>query len=241
MPANAPLISLNTPVYASLQTPQYTQYVVVMVDPDASYPEAPQNRFILHYLQANLTKSNTDTFSTTALGGTQLVNSSAPVVAYRRPRPPTNSSAHRYILYAFQQPSINFQIPSAYGQIAQGNISRFNLTDFIQVANLGTPVAANYFYCSNMTQVPPTFVAAPGATYPGGNGMMITSGSATGTAASASVTMTNSASATGSASGSASSGAAIATSRALAEKVVPLAGEGVGLVTALGMLLSWFI
>lgn len=238
-------------MYTSLQTPQYTQYVLIMVDPDASYPEAPQNRFILHYLQANVTKSNTDTFSTTALGGTQLVNSTPPVVAYRRPRPPTNSSAHRYIFYAFQQPSANFQIPSAYGQILNGNISRFNLTGFVQAANLGTPVAANYFYASNMTSVPPTFIAAPGAVYPGGNGLMVTSGTGVSTMASASgaMNMTNTASATGTASGSATGSAtgsasttiAIATSRALADKVIPLAGEGFGFVAAMGMLLSWFI
>lgn len=146
-----------------------------MLDPDASYPENPTSRWIIHWWQTGLTKSTTEVNST-AIGGTRLVNNTAPRVAYRRPRPPTNSSAHRYIQYLFEQPS-NFQIPAQYSGYGTGtNTSRFPFESFVAAANLGDPVAANYFYCSNQTVVPGTFVAAPGSQYPGGNGAMITQG-----------------------------------------------------------------
>ena len=145
-----------------------------MVDPDASYPENPLNRFIIHWWQEDLTKSSTEVNST-SIGGTRLVNNTAPRVTYRRPRPPTNSSAHRYIQYLFEQPD-NFQVPEAYAGYGNQNASMFPLEQFLDDADLEDPIAANYFYCSNQTAVPATFVAARGEEYPGGNGAMVTQG-----------------------------------------------------------------
>lgn len=145
-----------------------------MVDPDASYPQNPTNRFIIHWWQQGLVKSTTQANST-SIGGTQLVNTTAPRVAYRRPAPPTNSSAHRYIQYLFQQPP-NFAVPAAYSGYNAMNASRFPFEQFVRDANLGSPVAANYFYCSNQSVVPALFAGAPGSQYPGGNGAMITQG-----------------------------------------------------------------
>ena len=161
-----------------------------MLDPDASYPQNPTNRWIIHWWQAGLTKS-TSQVNQTSIGGTALVNSSAPAVAYRRPRPPTNSSAHRYIQYLFEQPA-NFQVPEAYSGFGGSNSSKFPFESFVTAAGLGNPVAANYFYCSNETSVPPSFIGAPGSQYPGGNGAMITAGtnlpSSTGSSASSTAT-----------------------------------------------------
>ncbi|KAF2171627.1 hypothetical protein M409DRAFT_63264 [Zasmidium cellare ATCC 36951] len=170
---NAPSLSVNTSDYQSLA--DYNgNYTVLMVDPDASYPQNPNRRFILHWMQANLAQSSNATSNAT-LGGRALQNSTAPVVPYMRPSPPTNSSAHRYIIYAFQQPS-NFSVPPQWSGLSGMNRTNFNLTNFISDARLGTPAAANYFYVSNQTSVPANFTAAPGGSYPGGNGDAVTSG-----------------------------------------------------------------
>lgn len=140
------------------------EYMLFMLDPDASYPQAPCNRWIIHYWQMGVTRS-----------GSSLQNTTAPRAAYRSPAPPTNSSAHRYIQYLFEQPA-GFQVPAAYAGYNQTNYTKFPFESFVADAGLGAPVAANYFYCSNETAVPANFVAPPGGTYPGGNGAMITEG-----------------------------------------------------------------
>ncbi|KAF7196696.1 Phosphatidylethanolamine-binding protein 4 [Pseudocercospora fuligena] len=175
IPEMAPALSVNTSAYRSLAN--YSgEYVVLMVDPDASYPEMPNNRFILHWMQANLTQSDNNP-ATLPLStvGRQLENTSAPVVEYRRPSPPTKSSAHRYILYAFQQP-MNFTIPEQWSGLSNSNRSRFNLTNFINDTMLGTPAAANFFYVSNQTSVPMNFNETSGNSYPDGDGTAVTSG-----------------------------------------------------------------
>lgn len=179
-----------------------------MLDPDASYPENPQNRWIIHWWQEGLTRSN-DTSGNRAGAnlGTRLTNSTAPRVAYRGPRPPTNSSAHRYIQYLFEVNS-TFQVPPAYSGYGTGtNTSRFPFEQFVQDANLGDPIAANYFFCSNQTSVPLQFVAQPGEQYPGGNGAMVTQGTNE-----PSSTASGGASSTSGGSSSTSGGAATTTS-----------------------------
>lgn len=172
-----PQLSVNPALYQSVAA--YTgPYLVLMVDPDASTPEDPSRRFILHWLAPNVTQQTTTTTTTSgnnsnsSNGGAvrTLVPPSTDFVSYRPPTPPETSSAHRYILYAFAQPA-NFAMPAAYSSLAGGNNrTNFNLTTFISAAGLGRPAAAEYFYVSRQTQVPGTFVARAGATYPGGNG-----------------------------------------------------------------------
>lgn len=173
VPAQQPTIAINES-RASTNASYTGQYVLFMLDPDASYPQNPTNRWIVHWWQTGLVKSTTQVNST-SIGGTQLVNNTAPRVSYRRPAPPTNSSAHRYIQWLFEQPQ-NFQIPAAYSGYNQTNASRFPFEQFVKDANLGAPVAANYFYASNQSVVPGLFVGAPGSQYPGGNGALISNG-----------------------------------------------------------------
>lgn len=144
----------------------------MMVDPDASTPQNPTERFILHWLQPNMMPSNSTSMN---FPGKPLMNTSAAAVPYARPMPPPTSDAHRYILYAFEQPS-NFTVPAAFSGYSAMNRTRFNLTEFISAANLGSPAAANYFFCSNKTNVPQDFIALPGGAYAGGNGGAITDG-----------------------------------------------------------------
>lgn len=200
-----PTVAINTAQYMSLAS-YNGSYVVMMVDPDARTPQDPNLRFILHWLQPNFMLSR----NTTSMNypGTPLMNTTAAVVPYARPMPPPTSDAHRYILYAFQQPA-NFMVPSAFSGYSAMNRTNFNLTEFISAANLGTPAAANYFFCNNMTDVPQNFIALPGGTYPGGNGGAITdgpSGPATSTGGAA-----TSASMTASTTGTAATSAAATT------------------------------
>ncbi|KAK4499236.1 hypothetical protein PRZ48_009749 [Zasmidium cellare] len=200
---NPPSLSLNTSDYRSLA--DYNgSYTVLMVDPDASTPENPNRRFILHWMQASLSQSSNATS-----GDRALQNSTSPVVPWMRPSPPVNSSAHRYIIYAFQQPS-NFSIPSQWSGLSAMNRTNFNLTNFVRDTSLGTPAAANYFYVSNQTSVPANFTAAPGGAYPGGNGDAVTSGDPygpTGTASSSGASSSTASSTGTTSSGASSSGA----------------------------------
>lgn len=175
------------------------QYMIIMVDPDASTPEDPSRRFILHWMAPNVTQSQG------ANGQRQLNPPSTSNVAggvpdfvsYQAPTPGNTSSAHRYIIYAFQQPA-SFVVPSAFAGLAGGqNRANFNLTSFLSAAGLPRPAAAEYFYVNRQSQVPGNFIALPGATYPGGNGGAIfenspnaagnatTTGTGTGTASGA--------------------------------------------------------
>ncbi|SMR59409.1 unnamed protein product [Zymoseptoria tritici ST99CH_1E4] len=176
---NEPNLSLNTTAYPRLDSYQ-GEYIVIMVDPDASYPENPSNRFILHWLRQNLTSAENANPPPAGLqivtDTAKLLNSFTPaIVQYRRPSPPTNSSAHRYILYAFEQPQ-HFRLPEQWSGLSGSNRTGFNLTSFISDTNLGTPCAANYFYTSNQTVVPDDFISTNGSSYPGGDGTAITSG-----------------------------------------------------------------
>lgn len=173
-----------------------------MLDPDAPSPDNPTRRFIVHWLAPNITQSSTD-------GSVRrLTNATENVVPYAAPAPPTTSSAHRYILYAFAQPD-NFTVPEAFRNFSAKNRSNFNLTEFIAAASLSRPAAGEYFYVSRQTSVPADFVARAGGQYPGGNGNAIFVGSSTTTASSSS--SGSRASATGESSASAQ-----ATSRASA-------------------------
>jgi phosphatidylethanolamine-binding protein len=195
VPAQQPVVAVDTAGFESIAN-YNGPYTLLMVDPDARYPQSPNLRWILHWLQTDLT-----TAPPAVDGTSQLVNSTAPRAQYMRPAPPTNSSAHRYILYAFQQPP-NFVIPQAFEGYGGMNRTMFNLTQFLDASNLGqTPAAAMYFYASNQTIVPQDFIAPPGSTYPGGNGDMITVGStSTGSSATATATITPAATYTGAAS-----------------------------------------
>lgn len=207
-----PQLSVNPALYQSVAA--YTgNYLVIMVDPDASTPEDPSRRFILHWLAPNITQATNNSSGgsvrtlspPSASGGTDFVS-------YRPPTPPDTSSAHRYIIYAFEQPS-NFTIPAAYSSLAGGNNrTNFNLTTFMSAAGLGRPAAAEYFYVNRQAQVPGTFVALAGATYPGGNGGAIfenspnAAGNGTGTSTGSNST-TGSGSSSGTGTGTTTSGA----------------------------------
>lgn len=165
---------MNPALYQSVS--DYTgQYLIVMVDPDAPSPDSPTSRFILHWMAPNMTQ---DTTALAPLSGRALTNATAARVSFRAPTPPTTSSAHRYIIYAFAQPD-GFVVPDAYAGYSDTNRTGFNVTSFIADAGLGQPAASEYWYVSRQDAVPGTFVALAGGQYPGGNGNAVFQGGAT--------------------------------------------------------------
>ncbi|ORY67021.1 phosphatidylethanolamine-binding protein, partial [Pseudomassariella vexata] len=142
------------------------QYLILMVDPDAPTPSNPTRRFFLHWLATSMTQNTTASSPQT---GRALINSTPAQVPYRGPAPPSTSSAHRYILYAFAQPE-NFAIPDAYSGFSNENRSDFNLDNFIKDAGLARPAAGEFYYVSSQQSVPGDFVALAGGEFPGGNG-----------------------------------------------------------------------
>ncbi|EXJ79478.1 hypothetical protein A1O1_08742 [Capronia coronata CBS 617.96] len=170
IPAKEPTVAVETASYESIAT-YNGSYVLLMVDPDARYPSSPNLRFILHWLQTDMTVA-----AQSPDGTSQLVNSSAPRVPHLGPSPPTDSAAHRYIIYAFFQHA-NFTFPQNFEDFNATSRTNFNLPSFLDESKLGqTPAAAMYYFASNQTQVPQDFTATAGGTYPGGNGGMITAG-----------------------------------------------------------------
>lgn len=141
----------------------------MMVDPDAPTPEAPTAGFFLHWMAQNMVSTTAPQDVGALKGQSVLTNSTPSFVDYIPPGPPATSSAHRYILYAFEQPA-NFTLPAQFANVNNANRINFDLNAFVQAANLGAPVAANYMYVSAQASVPPTFQGQPGGTFPGGNG-----------------------------------------------------------------------
>lgn len=175
-----------------------------MVDPDAPSPDSPTSRFIVHWLAANVSQGSTEAQAPLA-GQRALTNSTPALVPYRAPGPPLNSSAHRYIIYAFTQPD-SFAIPQSFAGFSAQNRSMFSLDRFISEAGLGRPAAGEFWYVSREPEVPGTFVALAGGAYPGGNGAAVFSAGSE----SATATATSSASGTSETGGAASTGTSAA-------------------------------
>ncbi|KAF2721590.1 PEBP-like protein [Polychaeton citri CBS 116435] len=113
-------------------------YMVVSLDLDAPFPSWSGLGPILHWIQPGF-KAGPDNL---------LVSSDAFVADYIGPAPPPGSSPHRYVFYLFTQPS-SFDGPKyapadgkpmgVWGRI------RFDFDDWIRKAQLGEPLASNYF------------------------------------------------------------------------------------------------
>ncbi|KAJ0122283.1 hypothetical protein J7T55_002795 [Diaporthe amygdali] len=159
-----PALALDPLRYPSVASYE-GQYVIVMCDPDATTPDNPDRRFILHWLAPNMT-TGAPYSATRPQTGVALTNMTENFTPYRSPGPALNSSAHRYILYAFRQPD-TFTVPAEFDTYAGGvNRTGFNLTSFIELAGLGNPAAAEYMYVSREPAVPGDFVALPGDLVP---------------------------------------------------------------------------
>ena len=80
-----------------------------------------------------------------------LSSSSTAGSSYAGPAPPANGPPHRYVFLLFTQPS-GYKLPSCYASITGTTVASrlgFNIEEFLHVAGLGPPVAANYFKAEN--------------------------------------------------------------------------------------------
>ena len=124
-------------------------YLVFMIDPDVI--DDGKATTVLHWYQADLCK---------APHSGELFNHSDNGASYVGPSPPPGPS-HRYTLLLFVQPS-GYVFPECFSYMLPLTVaarSGFNLHQFMQVAGLGEPIAANYFYVVNSDPVSSTRVA----------------------------------------------------------------------------------
>ena len=106
---------------------------------------------ILHWYQADLLKDPNNG---------ELFNLSDNGALYVGPTPPPGPS-HRYMLLLFVQPS-GYVLPECFSEILPLTLPArrgFNVDQFMQAAELGKPIAANYFSAANSNPATSTRVA----------------------------------------------------------------------------------
>lgn len=146
--------------------------LLVMVDPDAPSPDAPTAANILHWMAADLSATTAAQDFGALQGQSVLTNTTPNAVPFAPPGPPATSSAHRYLLFLFEQPE-NFAVPAAFAQFNAQNRANFDLNAFMAAAGLSAPLAANFMFVSGQDIVPADFQGAPLTEFPGGNGNAI--------------------------------------------------------------------
>lgn len=78
-------------------------------------------------------------------GGTTLTSTATGPASYMGPAPPKENPAHphHYVEVLFVQPA-GFSVPAAQASVVKSRMG-FKLADFAAAAQLGAPVAGNYF------------------------------------------------------------------------------------------------
>ncbi|KAK2837452.1 hypothetical protein Q5P01_014664 [Channa striata] len=113
-----------------------TQYVLVMVDPDAPSRANPTSAFWRHWVVVDIQ-------------GNELKNGEAQGTSldeYRPPTPPQNSGYHRYQFMLFEQPSGTRVSLTEKEKSSRG---KWDLWDFTARFDLGEPVATLQFLTQN--------------------------------------------------------------------------------------------
>ena len=127
----------------------YKRYAVFMIDLDII--EDGKATTILHWYHPDLLKNPTSG---------ELFNLSDNGALYVGPSPPPGPG-HRYVFLLFVQPS-GYVIPECFSDILPLTLPArqgFNIGQFMQVAELGEPIAANYFFAVNPDLATSTRVA----------------------------------------------------------------------------------
>jgi len=127
----------------------------------------------LHWWQTNVTHN--------LATGVFEYNSSAALAPFAGPQPPPNDTFHDYTIWLFPQPR-NFVAPAAAvaGEFQDpGTNNRFNFSLPALAAQVGQPLAGNYFRCENAGNegaptvptlvIPGTSVSVPGPEAPVSN------------------------------------------------------------------------
>ncbi|KAG8906795.1 hypothetical protein FRB99_006062 [Tulasnella sp. 403] len=164
------------------------KYTVIMIDGDVAGATNP-NGVNTHYLQNDLT------YGTLQNDVLSLTNTTEAVIKYAGPGPASGSGPHRYTLLVFAQPQ-SFAAPAT--PAAGSSVTMIDFPGYLKSANLGNPLAGNYFTVevgtstvtvSSTTAVNPATLAVPSASgSSAATGSASKSATATGSAASSSST-----------------------------------------------------
>lgn len=118
-----------------------TKYVVVSLDIDAPFPSFSVLGPILHWIQSDVTVTDSSS-----------LEFDAPFVAnYIGPAPPPGSAPHRYIFFLYEQPetfNLKDHAPADGKNLSNMSRMRYNLDAWAEEAKLGPLVAFNYFFCN---------------------------------------------------------------------------------------------
>jgi len=156
-----------------------TKYTMMMIDGDVAGSTNP-NGVNTHYLQNDLVFGNVTSDDLTLTGTT------TPVITYAGPGPASGSGPHRYILLLYPQPT-NFTAPAT--PAAGSSVTMIDFPTYLKDANLGNPIAGNYFTVevdtSTVSVSPTSAVNTASLTY---SSSSAASSSSTKSAASASAT-----------------------------------------------------
>jgi hypothetical protein len=104
---------------------------------------------LIHWIATNITRSVPISANTT--GSSLIVPSSNPV-PYLQPSPPVGDIPHSYTFILMAEPH-NFTIPSQYADLADNRVG-FNVSAFVEAANLTQGIAANWITVQNLTGTP---------------------------------------------------------------------------------------
>ncbi|KDQ19837.1 hypothetical protein BOTBODRAFT_169886 [Botryobasidium botryosum FD-172 SS1] len=111
------------------------KYTVLAIDGNTAGSSNP-NGYNLHYLRNDYVYGQNNDHTVT------LNTTTAPVVPYQGPAPPSGSGPHRYIWLVYAQPA-NFVAPST--PVQGSGVALFNLTQYTAAANFGDPIVGTYF------------------------------------------------------------------------------------------------
>jgi hypothetical protein len=122
-------------------------YLVLFVDLDVIMPGTGTGTVILHWYQSNLSKNSTKHHHPSHLvpdkDHENFPDIEAPYIA---PRAPPNTH-HRYVYVLFEQPPA-YRFPHCFAHMFPPTPEAragFDIPKFIQAAELGPPLAMNYF------------------------------------------------------------------------------------------------
>ncbi|KAI9935052.1 hypothetical protein ASPWEDRAFT_175772 [Aspergillus wentii DTO 134E9] len=138
MPETAPL-----PQISIIGLDCHKTYLVLFIDLDALLQPIATITPVLHWYQPDLIPNCVD-------HPHLLTNTSTSGASYIPPQPPPHSH-HRYTYLLYEQPQ-SYTFPECFGYIfpttPEGR-GGFNVRQFMDVAGLNGPVAANYFFVIN--------------------------------------------------------------------------------------------
>ncbi|RPB15147.1 PEBP-like protein [Morchella conica CCBAS932] len=115
-------------------------YMLIMIDPDAVNPQH------IHYLQTDLSCSNSTSNNSSSSGKNTLSTAVAPILEYAGPSLPLGTGFHRYTTFLMHQPE-DFSMSDSH----DFDRENFDIVNFASKHKLGQPAGATFFVAENLT------------------------------------------------------------------------------------------